>query len=134
MNIKRTLTLGAAAVTLLALTSCAKQKNLNRLEGDWKLVGGPNFDPDVDIFLDFEEDGDFTFTTLYSYYGSTVRNIGTGDWEWDGDLESDLEVDFAVSNGYYSYDQNIDFEVKLLEEDDMELLDDDGNLNILERD
>lgn len=120
MNLKQTFLLGGAAIALLSLTSCAKQNNLKRIEGDWELVSIDGEEPvGYTLLFDFEEDGDLI--VFNSYYGYSQE----GKWDWDGDLESDLSLTFDGDT--YGYD------VTLLTVDELEI-ESDGTKIVLEKD
>lgn len=134
MNIKKTLTLGATAVALLSLTSCAKQQNLNRIEGKWIAVGGSIFQEGSEITMDFDEDGDFELVQEVDLYGSIYTFNGEGEWEWDGDLDTDLELDVTIVGLGITQRQQFDMEIDKLTDDEFEFEDQQGQTWEMERD
>jgi len=122
MNIYERSTLALAAVAVMTwTTSCAKRNNLNRIEGEWEVVGGNAFDDDdYEYTFEFEEDGDFRICAAYGTY-SYCNN---GEWSWDGDLDSDLELELDG--------ETTDVEIEELTRDEM-TLDYDGDRVELEK-
>lgn len=111
MNIKQTLTMGATALALLSLTSCAKQKNLNDIEGKWTLVDGSAFEEGTTTTYEFKDDETVTIASDGTY-GSYEITLG---WEWDGDLDENLDISFL------GYSQS--FEITELSDSDLEMND-----------
>lgn len=92
----------AAIVIMLNFYSCSTyeegpafslRSKTARLTGEWEVdkIDGDN--PDGNLYMEFEDDGDFEMTIEYSYYGSTYSYGYDGEWEWEDNKESvEIEV------------------------------------------
>ncbi len=95
------LMLVAAVVIMLNFNSCSTydegpafslRTKTARLTGEWKIdkIDGDN--PGYDVYLEFEDDGDFEMTFKHSYYGANYNYSYEGEWEWEDGKET-IEVD-----------------------------------------
>lgn len=103
---KKVLLFGVAA-GVATLSSCSKYQDgpafsllskTARLTGEWDLIEAPGFTADEDVIFEFQEDGDFKFSTTYSYGGSTYSYSYTGTWEFTSDKEDVIiDIDGDIS-------------------------------------
>ena len=117
-NINPILAVAVLGSSVLSLQSCKKYEDgpllslrskTARLTGEWEITGGDNYSPYVDIWMEFEKDGDMTtkvnvFYPGYSYYGYdyTYTSSIKGWWEWIHNKEG-LEISRHTGDGTYIY-------------------------------
>ncbi|MGM0480270.1 MAG: lipocalin-like domain-containing protein [Bacteroidota bacterium] len=98
INAKNTLFLAATVITVLNFQSCSKYEEgpkfslrtkKARLTGDWEVVRVGNQTPPAgySIEMEFDKDGDLTFSYAYGGYAYSYG----GEWEFSSDKE-ELEV------------------------------------------
>jgi hypothetical protein len=100
-----------AAVAICNTYSCKKYEEgpaftlrtkKMRLTGEWELdkiiLQDGTVYTSYNIEWEFEKDGDFKQTYVYSYYGSSYVSTENGDWEWeDGKENIEIQVGSSVS-------------------------------------
>ncbi len=100
------LMLVAAVVIMLNFNSCSTydegpsfslRTKTARLTGEWKIDKIDGTRVNQDVYLEFEDDGDFEVTYQYSYYGYSYTYRDGGEWEWEDGKES-IELDY--DDGY----------------------------------
>ncbi len=117
----------ATAVVIFNFTSCkyedgpkiSLKSKTARLTGEWEVtkLGDEDID-NMELIMEFEKDGDFTYDITYSYYGYEYSYKIKGEWEWEDKKEIiDLNIDGS----------HTELEVKRLTNKELWVEDEDGD-------
>jgi len=95
--------MAVALVIVLNISSCSTyddgpnftlKSKKSRLSGTWEVVkvDGDRME-DGSITLEFDKNGDFSFSVEYSFYGYDINADYDGEWEW-ADGKENIKIDY----------------------------------------
>lgn len=139
MKNKKNITIALFLALSIFISACTKDdvkvndRNINKyLPGQWKVVtiNGEPYEDGDDLILDFDDNGDFS--SIYEYENGTTVTYGGGSWSFDDDNDKlTITNEYTYDNVTYSYSYN--FDVVQLGKDNLEILGEDNDLWVLDK-
>lgn len=94
-----------ALLSVLAVTGCQKDDKAGDITGSWHLVSWAGDQPDVDVYLSFDQDGTFD---LYQRYDSPYYDHLDGTWTLTDGVLAGVYGDGSSWGGSYTVVMNQD--------------------------